>query len=61
VRIQLATFFVGGEMARGDGGVAAQLGGEPPQGAQAALVAALAQLSMQPLGAADPSSHAAAG
>jgi hypothetical protein len=39
---------------RGDGGIAAQLGGEPTQGAQAALVAAVAQLGVQPLGAADP-------
>ena len=39
---------------RGDLGVAAQLGGEPPQGAQAALVAAAAQLLVKPLGAADP-------
>jgi SAM-dependent methyltransferase len=39
---------------RGDGGVAAELGGEPAQGAQAAAVAAAAQLGMQLLGAADP-------
>jgi hypothetical protein len=39
---------------RGDGGVAAQLCGEPAQGAQAAEVAAAAQLGVQPLGAADP-------
>ena len=38
----------------GDGGVLAQLGGEPAQGAQAAPVAALAQFGVQPLGAADP-------
>ena len=37
---------------RGDGGVAAQLGGEPAQGAQAAAVAAVAQFGMQLLGAA---------
>jgi hypothetical protein len=39
---------------RGDGGVAAQPGGDPAQGAQAAAVAAVAQLGVQPLGAADP-------
>ncbi len=32
----------------------AQLGGEPAQGAQAAPVAAVAQLGVQPFGAADP-------
>ena len=39
---------------RGDGGVLAQLGGMPAQGAQAAPVAAVAQLGMQLPGAADP-------
>ncbi len=39
---------------RGDGGVAAQPGGEPAQGAQAAPVAAVTQLGVQPFGAADP-------
>jgi hypothetical protein len=38
----------------GDGGVAAQLGCEPAQGAQASQVAAAAQLGVQLLGAADP-------
>src|SRR6185437_7492648 len=38
----------------GDGGVAAQPGGEPPQRAQAAPVAAVAQFGVQPFGAADP-------
>ena len=37
---------------RGHGGVLAQRGGEPAQGAQAAAVAAGAQLGVQPLGAA---------
>jgi hypothetical protein len=36
---------------RGHSGVAAQLGGEPAQGAQAAAVAAVAQFLVQPLGA----------
>jgi hypothetical protein len=55
VRIQLATFFAGGAGGcAGDGGVAAELGGEPAQGAHAPLVAAVAQLGVQPLGAADP-------
>jgi len=37
----------------GDGGVLAELGGEPAQGAQAAPVAALPQFLVQPPGAAD--------
>ena len=55
MRIQLATFLAGGRgRCCGDGGVLAQPGGEPAQGAQAAPVAAGAQLLVQPLGAADP-------
>jgi hypothetical protein len=38
---------------RGHSGAPAQPGGEPAQGVQAALVAAVAQLGVQPFGAAD--------
>jgi hypothetical protein len=43
-----------GRQCRGDGSVAAQLGSEPAQGVQAAPVAAVAQVGVQLLGAADP-------
>ena len=52
MRIQLATVPGGG--AGGDGGVAAQPGGEPAQRAQASLVAAAAEPGVQLFGAADP-------
>ena len=57
MRIQLATFWPRVTLGRGAGTGPGGAGRWPAQGAQAAPVAAAAQLGVQLFGAADPSSH----